>query len=143
MSTFIKCQNQPDTLSNLFHNFFENSLFDNSAITETDTPKIDISESKKYFKLIADLPGVDKKNISITIKDGVLQIEGERTDERKNEEGMYYHFERSSSKFSRSFLLPEEVDPEKVSASMKNGVLELTLLKSEKIPGKTIDVKFL
>ncbi|MBD3418526.1 MAG: Hsp20 family protein [Chitinivibrionales bacterium] len=118
---------------------FESS---NRAISATNWPKVDIAESENGYKISADLPGLDKKDVTVTVEDGVLTIEGEKQSEHeKKEKGRYYHLERSYGKFSRSFSLPENVDAEKINAKFAHGVLELELTKRPEAKPKAIEVK--
>ena len=110
--------------------------------TETTwTPRTDVHETEKEILIDAGLPGIDKKDIKVEVKNNVLTISGERKEERKTDEKNYYRFERHYGKFERSFGLPETVKPEKVSASFNNGVLTVTLPKTEKAKAKEIPVE--
>jgi HSP20 family protein len=111
--------------------------------TKSTFPHVDVAESENGYLLIADLPGLEKSDISIIIEDGVLRIDGERKFNYKQEKEKYAHFERSSGKFSRSFVLPDEVEAEKIEAKMSNGVLELIIPKAEIAKPKKIDIKII
>ena len=89
----------------------------------------------------ADLPGVDPKEVSISVVGNQLTIEGERKHEEKKEEKDYFYRELSYGKFSRSIALPEGVDPDKVKATFKNGVLEITMPAPKQVTGKKIQVE--
>lgn len=106
-------------------------------------PAVDIHDKGDGFVLSADLPGVDKDDIEIDVKDGTLTIKGEKKFEEKVPKDNYIRIERSYGKFVRSFTLPNLVDSEKIKASFKDGILELTLPKKEEAKPKqiTIDVK--
>ena len=105
------------------------------------TPRVDVSETDKEILLDVEIPGIDKKDIKIEVKDGTLYIFGERKQERKTENTEYSRVERHYGKFERSFGLPETVDVGKVSAKFKDGILELTLPKTEKAKPKEIKVE--
>jgi HSP20 family protein len=92
--------------------------------------RIDAIEEKDHFAIKADLPGVDKNDLNISIEGDVLTISGEKKEELRKEEHGYSHYERSYGSFSRSFTLPENVDKEHVQAHFDNGVLELHLKKT-------------
>lgn len=143
MSALIRFERPMSTLSTLFDDFFGTNAYEsvNRQLTGTSWPKVDIEENDAGYSIHADLPGLDKEAVKITVENGTLLIEGEKKSENKREKDRYYHLERSYGKFSRSFALPDEVDAQKISASMKNGVLELTLPKSEQAKPKSIDVK--
>lgn len=143
MSSLI-CYNKPiSSLPNWLDGFFNDSFFESidREIVEENFPRVDISEKNNSYIIKADLPGMDKRDISITIEKGMLKIEGVKKEENKKEQGKYYHLERRYGRFSRSFILPDEVIAEKIDAKINNGVLELTLPKSEKAMPKTIEVK--
>ncbi|KAJ3073026.1 hypothetical protein HDU99_002049 [Rhizoclosmatium hyalinum] len=95
--------------------------------------RLDLTENDKTYIVHADLPGVKKEEVNITIKDNILTISGERsaTQETKNEQR--HIIERSYGKFSRSVRLPEDANADAVSATMDHGVLELTLEKKVKL----------
>ncbi|MDO5576889.1 MAG: Hsp20/alpha crystallin family protein [Fibrobacter sp.] len=143
MSTLIRCQTPINSLSNWLEDFLPNNLFETSdrQISANSWPKVDIAESDESFSIHADLPGMEKKDVSVTIDNNVIKIEGEKAEEHKTEKTKYYHFERNYGKFSRSFALPEGIDTQKITAVMKNGVLELTLPKTPKAQPKAIDIK--
>jgi len=102
---------------------------------------VDIKEGKHDFKLKIDLPGIDKKNVIISMERGVLSIQGERVEEKKEESDNYYRIERVSGKFYRRFALPETADAEKIQANMTKGVLEITIPKKEVARPKSIEIK--
>jgi HSP20 family protein len=89
----------------------------------------------------ADLPGVDPKEVSISVVGNQLTIEGERKHEEKKEEKDYFYRELSYGKFSRSVALPEGVDPDKVKATFKNGVLEITMPAPKQLAAKKIQIE--
>ena len=91
------------------------------------TPAVDIYESNDSVVVKAELPGVEKDQISVEVKDGILSLRGERKFEKEVKEESYHRIERSYGSFQRSFSLPVSVDQEKVTAQFKNGVLEVTV----------------
>lgn len=95
------------------------------------SPRIDISENEKAYELRAELPGIDKKELNISVKDDVLTISGEKKVEEKKEGENYYCCERRFGKFERSFRMADTVDAENVSAEYKDGVLIVTVPKVE------------
>jgi HSP20 family protein len=143
MNSIIRYSNPLSALSNHFDDFFSDNIFEsiNRELSSESWPKVDISENETTYLLKADCPGLDKKDIEISIENGILKIEGEKKVEHKKEKGKYYHLERSYGKFCRSFYLPENIDQEQIVASMKNGVLELAIPKVEKARPKSIDIK--
>ena len=89
----------------------------------------------------AELPGIDPKDIDISLNEGVLTIKGEKRQEREEKEEGYHLVERSYGSFTRSIRLPREVQSDKINASYKNGVLRITLPKSEEAKKKEIKIK--
>ena len=104
-------------------------------------PAVDIKEEQERFLITADLPGVDPKDIEITMEDGVLTLKGERQSESTEEQTGYKRVERFSGTFYRRFSLPESADADRIEAKGKNGVLEIVLPKLEKIQPRKIEVK--
>jgi len=95
------------------------------------SPAVDVYETENELVLKADVPDVDPKNVEVQFENGTLTLKGTRKfDEEKNGKG-YHRIERSYGSFVRAFSLPETVDPEKVKADFKNGVLTVTLQKKE------------
>ncbi|KAI8815233.1 HSP20-like chaperone [Cladochytrium replicatum] len=94
-------------------------------------PRVDVSENENEYLVRADLPGLKKEDVMIHLKDDILTISGERKEERSGEQdgGKVHFYERSFGNFSRQLKLPADVDVEKTSASMADGVLELKLGK--------------
>jgi HSP20 family protein len=106
------------------------------------SPRVDIVEDKDAYRLHADLPGLAREDVKVTVENGVLTLSGERKAEKREKKGEgYEYYERTYGSFSRSFRLPDNVDPAGVKASHKNGVLELTLPKREEAKPKAIEVK--
>lgn len=101
------------------------------------TPRLDVSESKKTIEVTAELPGVEEKDIDISLYDDFLTIKGEKKSETKKDGENYRLVERSSGSFERTMRLPCEVNAADVAASFKNGVLKLTLPKSPEAKAKT------
>ncbi len=124
--------------SRLFREMMPTSLWrEQGAIL----PAFDISEADDHFKVRADLPGIDAQNIDISLSGNVLTISGEKQDERTEEKENYFYSERQFGSFSRSFTLPSDVKEEGIEATYKDGVLQVTVPKSETIQRKKIEVK--
>jgi HSP20 family protein len=115
-------------VNRLFDTFFGSS---NDARARRWVPAMDLVESDDQLILRADLPGLDKDDVSIEIKDGVLTVSGERRTERERKSEGFYRVERAFGSFSRSLSLPEGIDAEKVSADFDKGVLEVRIPKPE------------
>lgn len=115
---------------------------DNSNIVTSHwRPAVDIREEKDRFVIVADIPGVDPKDIEITMEEGVLTIKGERSSEKEESHEGYSRVERVRGTFYRRFSLPDSADAEHIEAKGKNGVLEIVLPKLEKVQPKKITVK--
>lgn len=104
------------------------------------SPTSDVVESKDEIVIKAELPGIDEKNVDVEIEGGVLTIKGERNAEKETEEKGYRRVERSYGSFLRAFTLPPSVEPEKVSATFTNGLLEVHLPKKEGAKPRSIKV---
>lgn len=129
-----------------------NRLFDDTlrGTTEGDeqlmrgawAPAVDIHESENGFTVTADLPGVNKEDIKIDLKDNTLTISGEKKFEEKTPKENYIRIERSYGNFVRSFSMPNNIDSGKIKATFKDGTLELNIPKKEEAKPKqiTIDV---
>ena len=119
-----------DNISNRFHRIFD-EFPGFHADQDSFSPRIDISENEKSILIDAEIPGVPKENLKITLQDNILTIEGEKKKVTEEKEKNFYRAERSFGKFRRSFTLPVEVDSEHVDAKFNNGILEIALNKHE------------
>ena len=104
-------------------------------------PTLDVYEEKDEVVAKAELPGMKKEDLEISVQDGVLTISGERKEEEELKDAETYRSERFFGKFHRSLALPATVDPSKVKAAYKDGVLTVTLPKKEEAKPKTIDIE--
>jgi len=107
------------------------------------TPRVDVTEDNENLYVEADIPGVDKKDVKVSVVGDVLTISGEKKKESKDENKNYYRLERTAGSFSRSFTLPSEIHTDKIGAEFKDGVLRITLPKTEeaKVVEKQIEIK--
>ncbi|MGE5247495.1 MAG: Hsp20/alpha crystallin family protein [Verrucomicrobiota bacterium] len=130
-----------DRMNRLFGDFLERSHPPEEGMgTGVWMPSVDIYETKDAVCVRAELPGVDKDAVHVEVKDGVLTLRGERKFEKEVKEENYHRIERSYGTFHRSFTLPSSVDAEKVTARMKDGVLEVDLAKREQAKPKQIEI---
>ena len=104
-------------------------------------PAIDVQETDAEYLLKADLPDVKKDDVKVDVKEGVLSIEGERKQEKEEKGKKFHRIERSYGKFIRRLALPTEVDPQKIAAEFKDGVLNVHLPKSAVAKPRAIEVK--
>ena len=126
----------------IFDRFFEDFEIPAGFREETEfAPAFDVSETENELIVKAEVPGMDKKDINVNLSDGLLTITGEKHHEKKEESEKYHCFERRYGKFSRTMRLPSEVETEKVDAMYKDGVLTITLPKSETVKPKQIEIK--
>jgi len=116
-----------------------NRLFAESA-NQGWVPAVELSEDKNNFVVTAELPGLKKEDIDVTLLDGVLTLSGERKQERNVEEGGVHRSERYFGRFERNITLPSEVATDAVKADYKDGLLTVTLPKSEAAKPKKIGV---
>ncbi|MBI5807791.1 MAG: Hsp20/alpha crystallin family protein [Ignavibacteriales bacterium] len=120
-----------ETLHERIQKYFDDFSSFGFNFSETFSPKIDISEEKDKINVVAEIPGVKKQDIKITLQDNILTIEGEKKQESEKKEKNYYRSERMFGSFKRSFTLPAEVDSEKVEAKFEDGMLNISLKKLE------------
>jgi HSP20 family protein len=132
--------NNPDLLESYFRGRLQD---DNShVVTSRWRPAVDIFEETDRFVILADLPGVDPKDIEVTMERGVLTIKGERKLEKDTtEQEGYRRVERAYGTFHRRFSLPDSADPDRIQANSRNGVLEIRLPKLQKVQPKKITVQ--
>lgn len=118
-------------------------LIEDSSMVETShwAPAVDIKEEPTRFVLFADIPGVDPKDIEISMENGILTIKGERNATHTEESEGYTRIERSKGSFYRRFALPDTANADKISAEGKHGVLRIIIPKREKTAAKKIKVE--
>lgn len=104
-------------------------------------PRVDIVEGKNDISIKAEIPGCDAKDIDVKLEGRILRISGQKSQEGEKEEGNLYRSERYYGSFSRTLELPTEVDPEKIDALYRNGVLNLVFRKTGETKGKKIEIK--
>jgi HSP20 family protein len=128
-------------MDRLWDSFFEGRPTRRAREEVEWLPSLDVAETKGDLVVKAELPGMDPKEIDISLSDGVLTIKGEKKQEKEEKEEGYHLIERSYGSFARSIQLPKDVQSDKISASFKNGVLKLVLPKSEEAKKKEIKIK--
>lgn len=104
-------------------------------------PAVDVQETEKAFVFTAELPGLGKDDVEITLEENLLTLTGERELNEKEEGDTYHRIERAYGKFSRSFSLPSQVDSSQVEASFDNGLLTVSVPKSEEAQPRKIQIK--
>ena len=140
---------RPNTLQNAlsdfdryFESFFGDSIFAPAARLFNQMPAVDIQENENAYVLEMELPGCDEKNINVHIDGSSLTITSKQEEEKKNEDkqGTYLLRERKINSFTRSFKLPENADPQEVSAVFKNGILNLEIKKRAEAQKRAIQI---
>jgi HSP20 family protein len=134
LSEFDRLRQEMDRLTNLFSSGQE-------PFVSRVYPALNLTEEGDNFLVRAELPGVKGENLDVSVVEGRLVIRGERKIEAEEKETNYHRREREAGFFRRTIGLPSKVAPGKVSASMKNGVLTITLPKSEEAKPRKIAVK--
>ena len=128
-----------DDINRLFSSWHTS---DSSGVTADWVPTVDINEFADKFQLYVDVPGVNPKDVEITLESGVLTISGERymQAEKTDEHVVRHRAERGSGRFYRRFILPDIVDADQVKATDRHGVLEILVPKKAKAQPRRIEV---
>ena len=112
------------------------SLLSDVWVSREVVPSVDVTEEEKGFNVTVELPGMDEKDVAVSVADRVLTIRGEKKEEKEKKEKNLYRSERAYGSFRREMQLPADVDAEKIDASFKNGVLTIVLPKSKEAQAK-------
>jgi len=129
-----------DRMNRLFRESFNEDSRDEALITSSFAPAVDVYEDEHKIALKIEVPGIDEKDINVSIENNTLTVHGERKIEKEEKEENYRRVERQYGSFTRTFNLPTTVDSEKVSAHYDKGVLKVTLLKKAEAKPKQIKV---
>jgi HSP20 family protein len=130
-----------DRINRFFNDSFSRAGYGDESVTlSTWHPMVDIYDDNDKIIIKAELPGIEKKDISIDLKDRVLTLMGERSADHEVNEDRYYRRERSYGKFERSFTLPAGLNPEKIKADHRDGVLKIEVPKPEEEKPKQITI---
>lgn len=127
-------------INNLFEDVFPPARTQDDASFWNWSPVVDIFEEKDQIVIKAELPGVEKKDISLDVKGRILTLRGERSSDREVSEESYYRRERVFGRFERAFTLPMEVSVDQVSADFKDGILKIEIPKPEEYKPKQIAI---
>lgn len=140
---FSDIQNLHKEMNRLFDFTFPRWDSEMPLLSGQWAPAIDVHDSKDNVVVKADLPGLTKEDINVSVQDDLLMISAEKKKESEAKEENYLRTERYHGSFYRALRLPAQIDPAKVNATFKDGVLELTLAKKEEAKPKqiTIDIK--
>ena len=104
-------------------------------------PRVDLAETKEALVVKAEIPGVEQRDVHVSLQNGVLTVAGDKRHEKEEKDERYHRVERSYGSFSRSLSLPAGIETEKVNATFKDGVLTVTLPKTPAAQGTTIPIK--
>jgi HSP20 family protein len=137
---FRDFESMRNEMDRLWDSFFEGGTLKGEDGREW-LPSLDVAETKNEIVVKAEVPGLEPKDIDISLSDGLLTIKGEKKQEREEKEENYHLVERSYGSFTRSIRLPKEVQSDKINASYKNGVLKVVLPKSEEAKKKEVKIK--
>ena len=129
-----------DRLNRLFDDSGGRSWRDEAVATTTWSPAVDIFETEGEIVVKAELPGVDRKDISLNLEKNILTLRGERRFEKETKEENYHRVERAYGGFSRAFSIPATVDEESIRADYKDGILKIALPKKEQAKAKHIKI---
>lgn len=135
-SLFDQLQNE----MNRMQNYTDRNDTNGDVVTSDWMPAVDIKEEDTQFLLIADIPGVDPKDIDIHMENGILTIKGERNSELKTEQEGFKRIERKHGVFYRRFTMPEGVNPDGIEARSEHGVLTVSIPKQEAAKPRKITV---
>ena len=125
----------------IFDQFFDFDLPTLLRDEEMVIPHFDISETEKEYVISGEIPGIDVKDLNVTLTDGIITIKGEKKNESEKKEENYHRIERHYGSFERNFRVPDKVKTDKLDAKYEDGVLKLTLPKGEISAVKKIEVK--
>lgn len=128
-------------LNNMFDDRYSSSEQPGAYESGNWVPQVDIKEDNNGFTVIADLPGVDPREVEVTLDRNVLTIKGQRDTVSDSEQGGFKRRERISGTFIRQFTLPQTADSESIKAKAANGVLEITIPKTKKEQPVSISVE--
>jgi HSP20 family protein len=131
-----------DEIKNTLEKFFgDNDTDQSNVVTSQWVPRVDIKEEINRFVILADIPGVDPKEIEVHMEKGILSIKGERRDEVKEENDKFTRVERTRGVFYRRFALPDSADAEGITANGKHGVLEIAIPKKPETTPRRINIQ--
>src|SRR5216117_4274371 len=141
--TFLTRRDFPtwqDSMNRIFRESFSPERPDEALTTSNFAPPVDVYEDEHHISLKIEVPGIDEKDINVSIENNTLTVRGERRFEKDEKEENFHHVERMYGSFTRSFTLPNTVDPEQVSAHYEKGVLKIRLAKKAEDKPKLIKV---
>jgi HSP20 family protein len=130
-----------DRMNRLFDETLEREHGSEGLMAGAWAPPVDIYETDNDVVIVAELPGIEEKDVDVQVRDNVLTIKGERKMEKSLKEESYHRVERTYGSFSRSFTLPTSVNQDKISATYTRGVLEIKMPKAEQAEPQQIKIQ--
>ena len=127
-------------LNRVFDSFFRGSESEEDY-RSTWTPSVDIKETASEIVMVAELPGMTKNDVRLSVRDNTLEISGEKKQSEESKDSTFHRVERVYGKFYRSFSLPTTIDAAKIKAVFKDGILTMTLPKMAQAKPKQIEIK--
>ena len=137
---FSTMQDRMNRMNRLFRESFSPESPEQTLTTGNFAPPVDVYEDEHNITLKIEVPGIDEKDINVSIENNTLTVHGERRFEKDEKEENFHRVERMYGSFTRSFTLPNTVDPEQVSAHYEKGVLKIRLAKKAEAKPKLIQV---
>jgi HSP20 family protein len=134
-----------DEVNRLFDDFFGRSVGSIGPLARPEwevawSPSVDVSETKDNVIVNAEIPGMSKEDVKVSVQDNILTLSGEKKQENEEKNANYHRIERTYGSFRRSFTLPTPVESDKVKATYKDGILRITLPKTEEVKAKEIPI---
>ncbi len=129
-----------DSVNRLFDSFFGREGNQGTDFTNSWYPLTNIYENKDGYRVVMDVPGLTNDDLNIEFKESSIIISGERKEDLKIKDETCHMAETPFGRFSRTFMLPNSIDPKKIDASLKNGVLEIKIAKAETAKPKSIKI---
>jgi len=134
----------PSRLAGIFDDTFDrlfDPFFDRFGYGNVRSPAIDVKEDENGYTVEAELPGLNEKDLEVKVEGNLLTLSSKKSEEKEEKKKNYLMRERRSYSFSRSFVLPKDVNADKIEAEFKNGLLTLAIPKSEKAKPKLLEIK--
>lgn len=130
-----------DELDRFFDHFFKRGFFERKLAPSRFLPLVNVSEDENHLYFRFDMPGIEKKELKVTVQNNTLTVKGERRSETKTEKENYHLQELEYGTFERSFLLPSTIDESKVEANYKDGILTVVIHKKEESKAREVEIK--
>ncbi|HXF94228.1 MAG TPA: Hsp20/alpha crystallin family protein [Nitrospiraceae bacterium] len=140
--TFRELEDMADRLNRLVGGSAGTRVGSQETMARADwAPAVDVVETDTEFQILAELPGLEKEDVKLSVEGGVLAISGRREPMKEGKGTRIHRLERASGSFLRSFSVPDSVDETRVKANYRNGILTVHLPKTEKAKPRSIEVK--